>query len=169
VIFLKDYHMMKRFLLAAAVAATMAAAPASAAEVGVSINIGQPGFYGRIDIGNVPQPQFIYAQPVIIRRTAVVQQPVYLHVPPGHEKKWSKHCSKYNACNQRVYFVQNNWYNDVYVPSYRGRGDGDGYDNRDDHRGNDGKHGRGDDSGHGNGKDKGHWKDKGHGKGHKGD
>ena len=40
---------MKRILVSAALA--VAAAPALAADVGVSISIGQPGFYGRIDIG----------------------------------------------------------------------------------------------------------------------
>jgi len=148
--------MMKRFLFAAAMAAAVGAAPASAADVGVSVTVGQPGFYGRIDIGNVPQPQLIYAQPVIIQRVNVVQQPIYLHVPPGHEKKWSKHCYKYNACGQRVYFVQDNWYNNVYVPSYRERGDD---------RGDGNGHG----NGHGKGKDKGNGKEKDKGKGHKGD
>ena len=48
----------------------------------------QPGIYGRIDIGNAPPPPLIYAQPVIIQRPAVLvqQQPLYLHVPPGHAK-----------------------------------------------------------------------------------
>lgn len=66
-----------------------------------------PGVYGRIDLGNAPPPPLIYAQPVIIQRPAVYvqQQPLYLHVPPGHAKKWSKHCARYNACGQPVYFV----------------------------------------------------------------
>ncbi len=68
----------------------------------------QPGIYGRIDIGNAPPPPLIYAQPIIIQRPAVLvqQAPLYLHVPPGHAKKWSKHCGKYNACGQPVYFVK---------------------------------------------------------------
>jgi hypothetical protein len=56
---------MKTVLYAALFAAC--AAPAFAADVGVSISIGQPGFYGQIDIGNVPQPQVVYAQPVVIQ------------------------------------------------------------------------------------------------------
>ena len=97
---------IKRFLIVAAFAT--AAGSALAADVGVSVNIGQPGFYGRIDIGNVPQPQLIYSAPVIIQQVpvGVVRQPIYLRVPPGHEKKWNKHCRKYNACGQPVYFVQ---------------------------------------------------------------
>ncbi|HET6490695.1 MAG TPA: hypothetical protein VFG28_13150 [Syntrophales bacterium] len=97
------------------------AVSAQAADVGVSVSVGQPGFYGRIDIGNAPQPQLIYTRPVVIQPApaGVVYQPVYVHVPPGHEKKWSKHCSKYNACGKPVYFVRDNWYNDVYVPHYQ--------------------------------------------------
>jgi hypothetical protein len=42
-----------------------------------------------------------------------------LRVPPGHAKHWSKHCHKYGACGQPVYFVEESWYNDVYAPYYR--------------------------------------------------
>lgn len=96
--------------------------PASAADVGVSVNISEPGFYGRIDIGRVPAPVLIYPQAVIIeqRSVNVMRQPIYLRVPPGHEKKWNKHCSRYNACGQPVYFVQDGWYRDVYAPRYYG-------------------------------------------------
>lgn len=66
-----------------------------------------PGVYGRIEIGAAPPPPLIYSQPVIVyRNPVVVQQPLYLHVPPGHAKKWSKHCARYNACGQPVYFVR---------------------------------------------------------------
>ena len=127
------------------------AAPALAADVGVSISVGQPGFYGQIDIGNAPRPRVIYAEPRIIEHVTIVREPVYMHVPPGHAKHWDKHCHKYNACGQRVYFVNDSWYNTVYVPHYRQRG-GDG------HRNDDGDHGN---QGRGKNKDKG----KGHGKG----
>ena len=137
---------MKRFLIVAALAATTA--PALAANVGVSVNVGQPGFYGRIDIGNFPQPQLIYPQPVIIQQipVEVAPQPIYLHVPPGQAKNWRKHCRKYNACGQPVYFVQENWYNDVYAPRYRERED----------------YGEGRDKDRGEGHDKNHGKGKGH-------
>ena len=111
---------MKKILFAALMALTTA--PAFAADVGISLSIGQPGLYGRIDIGDFPQPQLIYPSPVIIQRQGgVVREPIYLHVPPGHAKKWSKHCHKYNACGQQVYFVQENWYNNEYVPQYSER------------------------------------------------
>jgi hypothetical protein len=41
--------MMK--ILSAAVLSGICAGPVIAGDVGVSINIGEPGFYGRIDIG----------------------------------------------------------------------------------------------------------------------
>ena len=49
---------MKRFLFAMALAS--ATVSAFAADVGVSVSIGQPGFYGRIDIGSLPQPRLIF-------------------------------------------------------------------------------------------------------------
>jgi hypothetical protein len=109
---------MQRYLLATLLVAT---APAMTTEVGVSISVGQPGFYGQIDIGNVPRPVLVYPQPVVIQPVRVVQpvQPIYLHVPPGHAKNWSKHCQKYDACSRPVYFVKEDWYNNVYVPQYQ--------------------------------------------------
>ena len=108
---------MNRLLIVAAFA--LAATSALAADV--SVQVGQPGFYGRIDIVNFPPPQLVYSEPVIIQPVpvGVVRQPIYVHVPPGHAKDWRKHCRKYNACGQPVYFVQEDWYNNVYVPRYR--------------------------------------------------
>jgi hypothetical protein len=141
---------MKRFLFVAAVAAVTS--PALAADVGVSVQVGEPGFYGRIDIGNFPQPRLVYARPVVIQPVpvAVVRQPIYLHVPPGHAKDWRKHCGKYDACGQSVYFVRDDWYNREYVPRYRER-HGGGYGKR-----HDNDRGEGSDHGHGHGKGKGH-------------
>ena len=133
---------MGNFLLAALLSIT--SAPASANDLGVSIHIGQRGFYGQINLGNhYPQPQLIYPNPVLAMSPAIAaqQQPIYLRVPPGHAKKWSKHCHRYNACNQPVYFIQENWYNDVYVPHYHSQNNSGGhydserrYDDDDDSR-----------------------------------
>lgn len=86
---------------------------ALAAEPYMNVTVGgvlTPGVYGRIDIGNAPPPPVIYAQPVWVQRPQVVVpvQPLYLYVPPGHAKKWAKHCHQYNACGQPVYFVKMN-------------------------------------------------------------
>lgn len=145
---------MKRFLIAAVIAAATVTTPALAADVGVSVSIGQPGFYGRLDIGGYPQPQVIYRQPIAIQRVPMSRPPIYLRVPPGHAKHWSKHCREYNACGERVYFVQDNWYNREYVPRYQQK-HRDRRGDRRDERGNDnrGNHG----NGHGN--DRGHGRD----------
>lgn len=103
-------------------------------NVNVSVDgVIRPGVYGRVVIGTgSPPPQVIYPQPVIIAQPAVVvqQAPIYLHVPHGHSKKWHKHCHKYGACNQPVYFVQ--------APGHSAEL-GRGHDRDDDHGG---KHGR---------------------------
>ncbi len=98
---------------------------AHAADVGVSVSVSQPGFYGRIDLGGAPAPVLIYPQPMVIERrpVMVVREPIYLRVPPGHEKHWDKHCARYNACGQPVYFVQDNWYREVYEPRYYSESD----------------------------------------------
>ena len=110
---------MNRMLIAAALAA--ATTTAFGADVNVSVQIGQPGFYGRIDIVDYPPPLLLYPEPVVIAPVpvGVLRQPVYLRVKPGHAKDWRKHCRKYDACGQPVYFVQDDWYSTVYVPQYR--------------------------------------------------
>jgi hypothetical protein len=115
--------MKTAFILAVALAATAASAQTS---VGVSVSVAQPGVYGRIDIGNMPPPPVIHRQPVIYAPMPVVvqQQPVYLYVPPGHQKKWGKHCSKYNACGQPVYFVKESWVQERYEQEQHHHGHG---------------------------------------------
>ena len=142
----------KNWILSAVAAVITASIPAHAADVGVSVSVGQPGFYGRIDIGDYPYPQpaLIYPEPIVIQRPiGVVYEPLYLHVPPGQARKWGHYCGNYNACGRPVYFVQDRWYNDVYVPRYHEH-HSEGY-------------GRGDDDDHGRGHDNWH---EGRGRGH---
>ncbi|WP_157314480.1 hypothetical protein [Chitinibacter sp. GC72] len=87
---------------------------AQAADVGVSIRVGDPDFYGQLEIGERFRPRVIYEQPQIIHRTRYVYEPVYLRVPPGHARHWSRHCGRYRACARPVYFVQDGWYRDTY-------------------------------------------------------
>ncbi|HMV53358.1 MAG TPA: hypothetical protein PLX20_01180 [Rhodocyclaceae bacterium] len=105
----------------AALLALAVSAPASA-DVGISVRIGQPGYYGRIDIGDYPSPMLVYPDPVVIvPPPGAVRGPLYLRVPPGHMHDWRRHCHRYSACGRPVYFVQDNWYTDVYAPHYRER------------------------------------------------
>jgi hypothetical protein len=132
---------MKKLLVLSAFA--IAAGTASAqTSVGVSIGINQPGVYGRIDIGNMPPPPVIVAQPVIIAPTAVAvhQRPVYLYVPPGHQKNWAKHCGRYAACGQPVYFVQERWVQERYDNYEREHGHGHGHPGKGHGKGKGGKH-----------------------------
>ena len=125
---------MKRLLVAIASATAAITTPAFAADVGVSVSIGEPGFYGRLDIGDFPPPQVIYRQPIMVERVEVSRPPIYLRVPPGHAKHWRKHCHEYHACGERVFFVQDGWYNREYVPRYRERHGGRRDERRDERR-----------------------------------
>jgi hypothetical protein len=158
---------------AAFAAAILGHGQAVAADVGVSVNFGQPGFYGRIDIGSLPPPLVLYPQPVVIAPApvAVMQRPIYLRVPPGHARQWSKHCGRYNACGQQTYFVQEDWYHSVYVPARRHHHEVPRHPVRVHHSYRDDQHhqraprhhDRRD--GHGRGQGYGHGKSKGNGKG----
>ncbi|MEI8162873.1 MAG: hypothetical protein WCI19_07030 [Betaproteobacteria bacterium] len=138
---------MKRYLIAGTLVAAVFGSPVFAADVGVSVSIGQSGFYGRIEIGDFPKPVVIYSQPVVIQRGSVSRLPIYLRVPPGHARNWKKHCHKYDACGERVYFVKDDWYNKEYVPRYQERNGG----RRENNRGEDRRDGRGDDHDKGKG------------------
>ena len=157
-------------------AATLAQAQA---YIGGSVS-GQlaPGVYGRVDIGNAPPPPVMYAQPMLAVPPAVMvpqAQPQYLWVPPGHAKNWRKHCSRYHACGQRVYFLRNpppHWHGHQgrpqprYVaPRHEHRRD---YRSPYEYRGERGhRHDyRGRDDRHGHGRDHGHDRGRGHGHGH---
>jgi hypothetical protein len=159
------------------------------AQTNVSVSIGQPGFYGRLDVGDfVGRPVLYGAQPIVVTRgPSYIAEPVYLRVPIDHRRHWSRYCGRYGACGRPVYFVRDEWYRNTYVPrwhehygrrpDFRGpphhgpvrvieRGPrfehhdrGPGWD-----RGHDRGHDRGPDRGHDRGPDRGHGG--GHGGGH---
>ena len=113
---------MRHFLLAIALA--VVSAPVPAADVSVSTSLEESGYFGRIDIRDIAKPEVIYSYPIIIERPhpgLSLPEPIYLRVPPGHEKKWRKYCIEYDACGVPVYFVSDRWFNEVYAPRYRGR------------------------------------------------
>ena len=142
--------MKKRILVLAVLLA--GGGSAFAGNVGVSISIDQPGLFGQLNIGNVPAPELIFRTPMMVRRPAYavgVPAAIYLHVPPGYERHWDRHCHEYHACGRPVYFVQDRWYHRVYVPArreyeqrehdrrYGGDDGGDRRDRRDESRGYD--------------------------------
>jgi hypothetical protein len=127
---------MKRIVFGAALA--LAAVPAFA-QVGVSVGIGEPGFYGQINLGNgYPAPQVVNPQPVVIQPAPeyVGAAPIYLRVPDEHQRDWHRWCFHYNACGRPVYFVRDDWYRNSYAPAYH-RDHGWHDDHHDDHRGYD--------------------------------
>jgi hypothetical protein len=138
---------MKKILLGALAACAIAPAFAQT-SVGVSVGINQPGVYGRINIGDVPPPALVMAQPVLIAPppVAVQRRPIYLYVPDAHQHDWRRYCGRYAACGQPVYFVRDSWVRERYEHEHPGweRGRHRGWDKHD-------KHGRDDDRGHGRG------------------
>lgn len=151
---------MKKFFLLAL--AACAAAPVLAApSVGVSIGINQPGVYGRINIGNYPEPVLVSPEPVIVvpARVAVQRQPIYLYVPLAHQQNWRRYCGRYSACGQPVYFVQERWVRERWEHEHRdarrehaerGReGPRNEHGDRGRHRGQGDREERGDDRHHG--------------------
>ncbi len=147
---------MRQLLIAIAIATTALIQPAHAQ---VSVSVGQPGFYGRIDIGGFPAPPLLFPEPIMVRPVPPGRPPLYLRVPPGHAKHWHKYCHQYRACGEPVYFVRDDWYRREYVPMYRERHGGPHprhdyrYDDRYDRRGGDYDRGPGrdHDRGHGHG------------------
>ncbi len=123
---------MKKLLAVLALGLAVGAAPAFA-EVGISIGIGEPGFYGQLDIGGYGRPGLVYGQPVVIVSRYRNLAPIYLRVPHEHAVHWNRFCGRYDACARPVYFVRDDWYRDVYAPRYRHLHPRDGRD-RDDHR-----------------------------------
>ena len=132
--------------LALALTAALSLWLPQAATAQTNSALGDLAYYGFLELAGLPQPQLLYADSVIVRRTGTIGSPAYLRVPPGHAKNWSKHCSRYNACSRPVYFVDDSWYQRTYVPAYQER-----------HRDHDG-HGKGKKEKHKN-KGKGHDKD----------
>ena len=111
--------MMLRMLVAAALTAAAAQGLAQEVRVMVSGEVA-PGVYGRVDISSGPRPPLVSPDPVVVVRQARAPGPIYLHVPPGHAKNWSKHCKKYDACSRPVYFVKSA----EYEPGYKHPGKG---------------------------------------------
>jgi len=103
-----------------AVLTGLALAPMQAQAVNISVGVGGevlPGVYGSVNIDNGRYPALVYSEPLIVYRQSRILEPVYLHVPPGHLKKWGRYCDRYGACSRPVYFVKSRDYYD-FSPRY---------------------------------------------------
>lgn len=100
---------MKRLLACAALAVAGLSGAHAGPSVGISLDIWQPGVYGRIDIGRPPAPALVFPQPIVVVPAPVAQPPIYLYVPPDHRAHWARYCRSYGACGHPVYFVHERW------------------------------------------------------------
>ena len=98
---------MKKFIISIALLTVPLLAMAN---IGVSINIGQPNYYGQIQLDNMPPPALLYPNPIIIQPVpGVGYSPLYLRVPEVQYRNWRFYCGRYHACGRRVYFVTDIW------------------------------------------------------------
>jgi hypothetical protein len=111
--------------LVAACGAGMVYGPAQA-QTSLSLQLGQPGYYGQLSIGNLAPPPVYDRRPVIVRApdrrygwNQAALQPVYLRVPRKQARDWRRYCGRYQACSVPVYFVREDWYSNVYAPWVR--------------------------------------------------
>lgn len=110
---------MKIFTAIISAILVLAGYSAHAATATIDLSVGgeiSPGVYGHVRLGNAPPPPIFYPQPKIIvsQPGREMSEPIYMHVPPGHARNWSKYCHKYDACNNPVYFVKSAEYEPGY-------------------------------------------------------
>ena len=77
------------------------------------------GIYGRLDLKDLPKPDVIAAKPIKATSSflSVFNRAAYVHVRPGDEQHWARHCKEYDACTTPVLFVTENWFVNVYLPA----------------------------------------------------
>lgn len=97
----------------------MASLQASAATEDNKPAIGELNYYGKIDLMEPSKPPVIYSSPRIVDKPLTGPDAVYLRVPKEHRKDWNWYCGKYDACTQKVFFVKEDWYTEVYSPKYK--------------------------------------------------
>jgi hypothetical protein len=114
-----EERIMKKLIAALALVAGASAIPAVAGNVAVSISVGEPGFYGHLDIGGYGRPALLYREPVVVVKKYRGVAPAYVRVPVDHSRNWNRYCGRYDACSRPVYFVRDEWYRNVYSPRYR--------------------------------------------------
>ena len=89
---------MRRFHIVPLIALAAVTGVAFASNVNVHVTIGDPGYYGPIEIHGYPTPRVVYTEPVIIERTPVyVREPIYLRVPLWQARSWSRYCWRYHG------------------------------------------------------------------------
>ena len=120
---------------------------------GVDVNVilageVQPGVYGRVELGNAPRPQVVYARPRVVEHRYIREEPIYLHVPPEHARHWDRHCRYYGACGRPVYFVRSVEYEPGFNRREYDRREHEHHDHHDDDRHDHDRHDHDDDHDH---------------------
>lgn len=113
---------MTNFIQAASLTAALAMGVVSNAQAGVNINIniGDSGYWGAVPQITGLSPRIWYDNPVVaVGAVLTGVAPIYLNVPNDHRLNWKTYCNRYDACNRPVYFLQGNWYRQVYAPQYK--------------------------------------------------
>jgi hypothetical protein len=77
------------------------------------------GIYGQLDLKGLPKPEVIQAKAVKANSSLMnaFSRTIYIHVRPGDEEHWARHCKQYDACGSPVLFVTENWFVNVYLPA----------------------------------------------------
>jgi len=119
-------------IFAASLLALSISIPSYAGDLGINVILSgeiRPGVYGQVELGNQPRPAVVYERPrvVVVEKRYAHEEPIYLHVPPGHARHWDRHCNEYNACNRPVYFVKS----EEYEPNYHRDHDDRDHEDRD--------------------------------------
>jgi hypothetical protein len=74
----------------------------SLAQVGFSIQLGQPNYYGGLNIQGFPNPQLYNSRPVFVRPLSPeYDQPVYLRVPAYQRQNWGPIAAATMHVNER--------------------------------------------------------------------
>ena len=100
-------HSVLPVAMATAVAALALPLPTLAA-VGVAITLGEPNFYGRIDLGRMAPPPIIRDYPVQVRRgpRGILLEPLSVRVTEREQRNWRRYCGRDDVCSRPVYFVR---------------------------------------------------------------
>lgn len=110
---------IKNRLMRAAALATIALAVIAPSKA-FCANLGEVLFWGIVPALTGLTPRVWNDTPIMAIGTYTPGvEVIYLNVPNDHRRNWKKHCHRYDACHRPVYFLQGNWYRQVYVPRYR--------------------------------------------------
>jgi hypothetical protein len=84
----------------------------------------EESFFGVLDGAAALRPDTTQATATVANgatQANAAGTPIYLHVRPNAQQRWSSACTYYKACNLPVYFVTEAWYRNAYLPAVGGQ------------------------------------------------